>query len=150
MNFTTQNGQKEVVLNPASFKDAIALKKATMKSILDNNMPGGINAAGLQAADISKILDIIARAIISADTSDEFETAVFKCLERSHYDKKQINMQLFDDFPEAREDYYEIVFKCCEVNLRPFFKSLVSELKTRFETMMKKDPEQKSQQTLTE
>ena len=103
MNFTTQNGQKEVVLTPASFKEAIALKKAAMKSILDNNMPGGINAAGLQAADISKILDIIARAIISADTSDEFETAVFKCLERSHYDKKQINMQLFDDFPEARE-----------------------------------------------
>ena len=150
MNFITQNCQKEVVLNTASFKDAMSLKKAAMKSILESNMRGGIDIADFKTAEISKILDIIAHAIVNADTSDEFEAAVFKCLERSHYDKKQINAQLFDDFPEAREDYYELIVKCCEVNLRPFFKSLVSELKTRLETMMKKDPEQKSQQTLSE
>lgn len=136
MQFTTQNGQKEVILNTAGFKDATELKKAVMK-ILGNAKLPNFDANALHSADVGVIVNLITQLIFSADSSDEFENAVFKCLAQSHYDKKQINIQLFDDMPEAREDYYEIISKCCEVNLRPFFKSLVSECKTRFQALTK-------------
>jgi hypothetical protein len=46
---------------------------------------------------------------------------------------RKINEDLFDDEQykeKIREDYYEIYFKCIEVNLAPFIKSLVSMWKT--------------------
>lgn len=142
MDFITQNGQKKVVLNIASFKDSSDLKKVVMKCLGQANVLNNIDVSNAEGLGLAKILDLIMQVIINADSSDEFENAVFKCLERSVYDGKAITLDLFDEHPEAREDYYEIVSKCCEENLRPFFKSLVSEFKTRFETMTKKDQEQ--------
>ncbi len=136
MEFTTQNGKKECIITTASFKDAVDLKKATMKCLLNTNVLKDIDLDNLKGSDTTKILDVVGQLILNMDVSEDFEKAIFKCLANCTYDGfHKITMQLFDDKPEIREDYYEIVSKCCEVNLRPFFRSLVSELKQRFQTM---------------
>lgn len=142
MEFTTQNGGKSVVINEASFKDAVELKKAVVKCLLKT----GIDINNLQKIDASNLFSTLFELIINVDTSDEFDKAVMNCLSNCLYGCNKINENLFNDKPEAREDYYELVTKCCEVNLRPFFKSLVSELKTRFQTLKIESPEQESPQ----
>lgn len=135
MEFNTQNGNKEVVINTASFKDAANLKKAAMKCLLNVDILKNINIENLQGLDSTKVFDALGQLIVNMDVSEDFEKAVFACLSNCLYDGFKINMQLFDDLESAREDYYEIISKCCEVNLSPFFKSLCSELKQRFKTL---------------
>ena len=131
MNFITQNGQKDVVINAASFKDAANLRKAVMKSIVESNFASGLNKGAFENVELSTLLDTGLKLILNTDMSNLFEQSIFECLKICTYDGKKITQQLFDDMPEAREDYYEIVSKCCEENLRPFFKSLVSEFQAR-------------------
>lgn len=143
MEFKTKNGQKEVIINAASFKDAVALKKTVMQSLLDAGFIKDVNFEKMQNIDTSDLFSKLGQLIINMDVSEGFNRAVFRCLEGCLYDGfVKIDEKLFDDKPEAREDYYEIVSKCCEVNLRPFFKSLVSELTQRFATLGGNIPEQ--------
>lgn len=142
MEFITQNGNKECIITAASFKDAVNLKKAVMKCLLNVDTLKGVNLDNLQGLDSTKIFDALGKLIVNMDVSEDFEKAVFSCLSICLYNGFKINMQLFDDFAEAREDYYEIISKCCEVNLNPFLKSLVSELKQRFQKMIENIPEQ--------
>lgn len=136
MEFVTQNGGKKVEIKETSFKNACNLKKAVMKCLLNTDALRGVNIENLQGVDASKIFDSLGQMLINMDTSEEFDKAIMACLSDCIYDGFfKINEKLFDDKPEAREDYYEIVSKCAEVNLRPFFKSLVSELKQRFQTL---------------
>lgn len=140
MEFTTQNGKVAVEIVPASFKDASNLKKAITKGLIGNNLLKDLDTTNLMDIKIDSILQIL----VNIDTSDEFEKAIQECLKYCIYDKGVNNLkitpQLFDDIPDAREDYYEIITKCCEENLRPFFKSLVSEFKTRFNQITKDIP----------
>ncbi len=135
MEFITQNGNVAVDIKPASFKDACNLKKAVGKGLTGKGLFKDFDTTNLM--DIK--LDSILQLLVDIDTSDDFEKAVLECLKSCIYDKGgknlKINAQLFDDIPEAREDYYEIITKCVEVNLRPFLKSLVSEFKHRLSTL---------------
>lgn len=132
--FLTQNGNKKVKIIPASFKQALKLKQEALKCITDKNISKGLDLNSTKDGNtmLAKIVDIIS----AIDSSEAFNNAVFDCLSCCTYEEfHKITEQLFDDFPELREDYYEIVAKCVEVNLRPFFKSLSSELKTRFKSI---------------
>nr|DAT18305.1 MAG TPA: tail assembly chaperone protein [Caudoviricetes sp.] len=135
MNFITQNGQKEVIINAASFKDASNLRKAVMKSIIESDFAKNLDKNALETLNLTSILDVGLKLIFNADTSENFEKAIFECLKVCLYENKKITLQLFDDITEAREDYYEIVSKCCEENLRPFFKSLVTEFQARLKLL---------------
>lgn len=135
MNFITQNGQKEVIINAASFKDASNLRKAVMKSIIESDFAKSLDKNALETLNLTSILDVGLKLIFNADTSENFEKAIFECLKVCLYENKKITLQLFDDITEAREDYYEIVSKCCEENLRPFFKSLVTEFQARLKLL---------------
>lgn len=141
MEFITQNGNVEIEIKAASFKDACNLKKAVAKSLVGKEFD--LNGGSLMDVNLDSILQLL----VDIDTSDEFEKAVMECLKCCIYDKGgkniKITSQVFDDFPEAREDYYQIVTKCCEVNLRPFFKSLVSEFNSRLATIPSESQEQK-------
>lgn len=138
MEFVTQNGNKTVMIVPASFKDACNLRKTVAKCL---------PALGIKDANIFDIqFDKIFEILINIDSSDDFEKAVMECLKVCLYDKGgknlKITSQLFDDIPEAREDYYEIIIKCVEENLRPFLKSLVSEFNNRLATVPEDTPKQ--------
>lgn len=128
MEFITANAKKNVKIQVAALKDTAALKRAVMACLQKSNSMKNIDFNTIQENGLKAILDIV----ISLETSEEFETAVFKCLESCIIDDKHvIRPQLFDDMPELREDYYEIIVACCEENLRPFYKSLASALQTR-------------------
>lgn len=141
MEFTTQNGNVVIEIRPASFRDACNLKKAVAKGLMGNDLLKDVNTSNLLDIKLDSILQIL----INIDTSDDFERAVMECLKSCIYDKGgknlKINTQLFDDIESAREDYYEILSKCVEVNLRPFFKSLVSEFNNRLKTLPEGSPE---------
>lgn len=130
MEFITQNGHYKIVINAAPLKDAQALKRAVW------NEAGklGLNLDNLGGIQAEKFLGKLADLVIALDGSEVFENAIFKCLENCLYDGViKINQQLFDDKSELRADYYEIVSACAEENLRPFFKSLVTALKLKFQ-----------------
>jgi len=140
MEFVTENGKKRVEINEASFRDAVNLKKAAFKCLLKMPDFSSLDVTTLEGINTSKLFESLAQLIINIDTSDEFDNAIMKCLSCCVYDGfYKIDENLFNDKAEAREDYYEIVSKCAEVNLRPFFKSLVSELKQRFKAIQTKE-----------
>ena len=135
MEFITTNGQKKVTINVAPFKEMCALKSEAMKCL--KSIDKG-EFSTLKEGDNMKALDKFIDVLISADTSEDFNKALFKCLGRCVYDEfHAITPQFFDDNPEAIEDYYEIVAYCVKVNLTPFFKSLVTALQTSATIMEK-------------
>ena len=138
MEIITQNGGKTIDIRPAGFQDAINLKKAVAKCLLDAGVVKNLDFKGL---NIAAAIDKFAEILFSVEFSNEFEKALFDCLRACYIEengvKIKITPQLFDEKPELREDYYEIVAKCAEENLRPFFKSLVTEFKTRFNQIAK-------------
>lgn len=141
MEIITQNGGKTIEIKPASFQDAINLKKAVAKCLLD---AGVVKNLDVQRLELAALIDKVVELLFNAETSTFFEMALFECLKSCYINengvKIKITPQLFDEKPELREDYYEIVAKCAEENLRPFFKSLVTEFKTRFNRTAKDQP----------
>ena len=137
MEFTTTNGQKAVLINAAPFKTVSGLRREVMKSLKAAGITKDIN--DFQSLNLNDIIDKLFDLIINLGISEGFETAVMDCLEGCIYDYRskniKITQQLFDDLPEIREDYYEIIMKCCEVNLRPFAKSLVSSFSTQLQQL---------------
>lgn len=134
MEFVTQNGI-EVNIITAPTRSVMRLKREVIKHLKNKGFIDKIQGGNLTSIQLTDVLDLF----IDIDTSEEFEKAVFECLKVCIYDtqgkKLRISEQLFDDIPEARDDYYEIISKCCEENLRPFFKSLFSAFKMHLETI---------------
>lgn len=134
MEFVTQNGI-EVNIVAAPTRSAMRLKREVIKHLKNKGLIEKIQNGNLTGLQLTDILDLL----IDIDTSEEFEKAIFECLKVCIYDtqgkKLRISEQLFDDIPEARDNYYEIITKCCEENLRPFLKSLFSAFKTHLETI---------------
>ena len=141
MEFTTQSGI-DVNIVTAPTRSVSRLKREVMKHLKNQGIIDSLEKGKLSAIKFSDIGNLF----IDIDTSEEFEKAVFECLKVCIYDTQnkriRISEQLFDDIPEAREDYYEIITACCEENLRPFFKSLFSALSTRLKTIPSDNLEQ--------
>lgn len=131
-DFITTNTQKRVVINCSSMADVMDLKREILRALkehqLSNNLITGKGDLLDKDINLMEILNFMKDVLISADMSRELENIIFKCLERCTYDTtKVINRELFDTIcPEARADYYEIVFSCIEENLKPFMQSLIS------------------------
>ena len=122
-DFTLPSGAKFHV-SVVPFQDAKALTKALMKS-----------AAGIQLAANPMEMDVsvIKDALISAATSDDVESALFRCLERCTYNSLKVTPDLFDQphsAEDARKDYFAMAGKVIEVNCLPFFDQTLSTLKT--------------------
>lgn len=148
LDFQAQNTNNRVVINPVPWQLATKLKNVIFKEIqkypvgvklisaLRDSKGNGKNVADvLSGTDIefSNVLDFIKDCLIGLDTNEAIQSTLYECLAYCTYQStRKINAQLFDDVPEAREDYYEIVAKCLECNLRPFLKSLQSQFSTLF------------------
>ncbi len=133
LEFKAGNTGAEVVINPASYKEVLNLKKHILIEIKKHPLGLKLSDSGEnilnKEIDISDVADFLKDTIIALDISDELNNAIFSCLKVCSWNMHKITPELFDIKPEIREDYYEIVIKCIEENLRPFMKSLASEWK---------------------
>ena len=140
-DFKATNTGNRIIINCASMKEVQKLKNVILKELknsplglkLDNNNEDIMQ----KEIDFTGLLDFVKNTLIGIDTSVEFEEAIFDCLKHCTYKTVyKIDETLFDNeqVPEAREDYYEIIWTCIEENLRPFSKSLLSVFKTHLKT----------------
>lgn len=116
--FTTQANNASVKINIASFQEAMALKNAIQKAFIESGVK-------IKAEDN---LEDILYLIMSLDSNEQVNKEIFNCLKRCLYNNQKIIADIFED-EKVREDYYEIVYACLEVNLKPFIKALFSKLK---------------------
>lgn len=135
--FKCENTGNSVIINVAPMEDVQRLKQVILnelkKSPMGIKLTGGENSLFEKELDFTGMIDFVKNTLIGIDTSEDFQDAIFNCLQYCTYKKVyKIDKELFDrnDVPEAREDYYEIIFACVEENLRPFIKSLISTWKT--------------------
>lgn len=125
MEFVTANGNKKVEINVSSWKNVTNLKQVIYKIL-------GDNVKSIDTSGNINFIEVFPQILISCETSPDFEKAVAACLSDCIYDGFfKIDERLFNDKPDARQDYYEILSHCVEENLRPLWKSLVTELKKR-------------------
>lgn len=125
---TTQSGVT-VVINPAKLKVATALKNAIFREIGKSGIKLPPDKIDLKTEITGELVETIVQPILLLDSSPEVEKAIFDCLIFCTYDHEKITYDTFEDI-EARADYYEVVIECIKDNLMPFFKNLVSKLKT--------------------
>ena len=138
MEFITTNSKKKIKIIPASFEEQLDLKDAFWNVLKENPEITNLFKEG------DNSLESAIRGILFADTSKTFIDKIFECLLSCVYeDARKIDKYLFEDVPELREDYYEIIFECCKVNLTPFFKSLSSAFLKVLEQTQSESPEQK-------
>lgn len=132
---TTVNGNAELILNEATFADCIILQSVIMEEAKKLKIDIGDMDISLNVSSMSNLLDNIKDLFFGLMTSDKFDRIIFKCLGSCTYNGIKITKQLFDDIPEARQDYYQIIKECVEINLNPFLKSLTSQLSTLLPTV---------------
>ena len=131
---TTVNGNATLILNEATFQDCIILQSVVMEEAKKLKLDIGEMEIDFSGIGLSNLLDTVKDLFFGLMTSDKFDRIIFKCLSSCTYNGIKITKQLFDDVPEARGDYYQIIKECLEVNLNPFIKSLTSQLLTLLPT----------------
>ena len=144
---TTVNGNAELILNEATFADCIVLQSVIMEEAKKLKIDIGEIELDFGGASVTALLDSIKDLFLNLMTSDKFDRIIFKCLASCTYNGIKITKQLFDDMPEARQDYYQIIKECVEINLAPFLKSLTSQLSTLLPTVTSDNQESDSMET---
>ena len=147
---TTVNGNATLVLNEATFADCIILQSVIMEEAKKLKLDIGDMDISLNVSSMSNLLDNIKDLFFGLMTSEKFDRIIFKCLGSCTYNGIKITKQLFDDIPEVRQDYYQIIKECVEINLNPFLKSLTSQLSTLFTIPMSENQESDTQEVSTD
>lgn len=131
--FVAPSGAK-IVINVADWQDAKRLKKAIQKELAASGVSIDLKA------DISRLI----AAVVSVDASDAVDAAFVPCLARCLRDGQKITDATFNDV-KAREDYYEIIYRCAEANLAPLVRGLISLLPPEFMATLTKKSESAQQ-----
>ena len=122
------NGAK-IVINEATWGDVRKLKKVLAIELLKLGIDIDKEFLGQKEENLmvgSKLFQLLKDVYLTLEASDDFNDEIMNCLQYCTYDNIQIKEHLFDDKPEAREDYYDMVIGCLEVNLSPFIKKILS------------------------
>ena len=129
---TTANNAN-LKINDATFSEAIELQRVIFEEAKKLKLDiGEIEVE--QFSSVSSLLNCFKDLFLNLMTSKDFDAIVFKCLKHCTYNDIQITKNLFEDIPDVRGDYYEIIKECVEYNLAPFIKSLTSQLSILFPT----------------
>lgn len=122
------NGAK-IVINEATWADVRSLKRVLAAELLKLGIDIDKEFLGQSEENLmvgSKLFQLIKDVYLTLEASDDFNNEIMNCLKYCHYNNIKITEQLFDDEIEAREDYYDMVLGCLEVNLAPFMKKVLS------------------------
>jgi hypothetical protein len=128
MDFVTKNAV-EIEIQVASFQVAMKLKQVVAEAIKES----GTDLSSIDIKNLGTSITPIVQMLLTVDTSDKVNDALFKCLERCKYKlpmmvaAERITKETFESV-EMRKDYYEIAFHCIKENLAPFFLTLFSQL----------------------
>ena len=126
--FKGYNGAK-IVINEEIWGEVRKLKKVLAIELLKLGIDIDKEFLGQSEENLmvgSKLFQLLKDVYLTLEASDDFNDEIMNCLQYCTYDNIQIKEQLFDDKPEAREDYYDMVIGCLEVNLAPFIKKVLS------------------------
>ena len=128
---------KKAKISTGSFLESRRLLKSIEKALLKNNIKisdciddlqglagelktnGASSLASMNISALEKIFEVI----VSLDSDDNVEEAIYACFTRCHRDNKNITIETFEDI-EARQDYYIIKKEVLMANIVPFFASL--------------------------
>ena len=115
-------GEKELIITPASWSDALALQKAIGRALKGArlDLPGNAKEE-LKPESLSGIID----AVLGVAVDDEVEACLFKCAERAIIGSEKVNRDFFEKV-ENRAHYYPIMYEIIIVNCGPFFSGIVS------------------------
>lgn len=116
---------KELLITPASFKDANYLKKMLCIALKQGGFNFDLSNLNNIENNIEQLLPGLLNIVLSVATSDEVEAALFKCAEKALFDKQKIDIDFFENI-DNRQYYYPIMIELIKVNIAPFFKSLNS------------------------
>lgn len=117
--FTAPSGKK-VIINMASFMEAMELKNAIERVAAAH---GDILKNLTADTDLSAFLP----AVMGIDSNPDVFKNLFNCLLRCTHDGEKITAATFEP-PAARGDYYPVLIACAKENLIPFFGPLLSQL----------------------
>lgn len=78
--------------------------------------------------DMRVLIPLLKDVICELESDKKFTDIVYNMLRNCTYNNVVISRQLFNDKPEAREDYYMIKKEVVKFNLTPFLKSLNGKL----------------------
>jgi len=140
-----QNGAK-IVINASSMKNVKRLRQCIAKELLKHKIDLGNTSSLTDIANtlkdnLPKLINLLKDVLLGMEISEEFETVIYACLSDCTYNNIQIREQLFDDIPEAREDYDRIILEVIKENLAPFTKGLLGT--SSISSLMTKESSQK-------
>ena len=125
----------ELSITPASFAEAMALKKAVADAVRSNGLDldlSGVNINGedpMSSEVDGKTVGNLLENILALATSPVVTDQLFICAARAVLEigkeKHKIDRDFFEDV-DHRELYYPIMLEVLKVNLGPFFKNLGS------------------------
>lgn len=118
--FIATSGAK-VVINPAGFTEAMALKNAVVKELGSAEI--NIDLTRIRETNLNSLLPLI----LQVDSSEQVNAALWVCLGRCLYNSEKISEKTFEAV-KARVDYYEIAVACLKENISPFLDGLLSKL----------------------
>lgn len=145
MQFKTKNGAK-IIINYADFEEVCELEEVMLEVLRNHNIDiSDVDKLSDVKIPVVNLFKIIKDVLIDVRTHKNFKRVVFNCLKICTYNGITIKEQLFNDIPQARADYYEIVEHCIKENLLPLYKSLFSKLST-LNILNENSQEQKSEQ----
>jgi len=126
-------------VNVAPFIDAIRLTNIVAKAFSQRGLDFKIDRdTELKFETLfNKNPDAFVKGLADIVFEEFVMNVVFKCAERCIYVKNgvslKINQDTFED-EEAREDFYEIMYKIAYANIKPFFANLLTVLNQTSET----------------
>ena len=118
-------GEVELRITPASWANAVGLQKALGRAIKEANLSFDVGDFKKLDQAVEKLLPTMANGLLAVITSDEVESALFKCAEKALVGNEKVDRDFFEKI-ENRQHYFPIMIEIIKVNVGPFFKTLSS------------------------
>ena len=125
------SNKARIVINASTWENVKALRRCFAQELLKQDIDIDNLTSLTELKDKLQgvaLLNVIKNIVCSLECSEEFDRVLCKCLADCTYKDIEITENLFDDIPEAREDYDVIRIECIKENLKPFFKKVAGML----------------------